>query len=121
MKVKQFVYKMIAEQIVHGLKEVDEEPFGAPKTPSSTPSQPSSGTPPIGETETPEQEVLSFAQEMTTHTRDVPSILRGINGIIQNKYPNLRDAQKLVGMLQATQNETLKTVAFQLDRYLKAV
>lgn len=114
------LYRLIAESILSELREAEENPFGAPTPTSGT--QPIEGGEGMEEVpKTPEEEVMELAQEMSTHTRDVPSILRGIKGIIQTKYANPAQANGLVGMLQQTNDETLKAVAVQLDRYLRAI
>ena len=114
------LYRILAESILSGLREVEENPFGAPPQVSGT--QPIEGGEEMDETpKSPEEEVMELAQEMSVHTRDVPSILRGIKGIIQTKYANPAQASGLVGMLQQTNDETLKAVAVQLDRYLRAI
>lgn len=116
--------KILNEIVDVVLKEEEQNnPFGSPPVPSSTNTTNMEQQPPEDSLENlpPKEEALKVAKDMLSKTRNVPELLKVVKGVVQARYPGFQGAEEVVQALGQETDETLKTVGFQLDRYLKAL
>lgn len=98
--------------------QASTDPTGAPtdNTTQSTDAQPPS--PPEPE-KTTEQQVVDIALELTKQTKEIPELLRGVKGAIQDKYDSVESAIPVLQALINSNNPTLKALVPRLEQFLK--
>lgn len=67
-----------------------------------------------------DQEALDTATEMLKTTRNPVEILSAMKGIVQTRFPNVRQGTVVASKLLQSQDPTLKAVGTQLNRYLQS-
>jgi hypothetical protein len=67
-----------------------------------------------------DQEALDTATEMLKTTRNPVEILSAMKGIVQTRFPNVKQGTVVASKLLQSQDPTLKAVGTQLNRYLQS-
>jgi hypothetical protein len=92
-----------------------------PPTTNSTQKQPSvDKQQPEEQPVSADQEALDTATEMLKTTRNPVEILSAMKGIVQTRFPNVKQGTVVASKLLQSQDPTLKAVGTQLNRYLQS-
>jgi len=67
-----------------------------------------------------DQEALDTATEMLKTTRNPVEILSAMKGIVQTRFPNVKQGSVVASKLLQSEDPTLKAVGTQLNRYLQS-